>query len=175
MSDSSLHRLDLRINNILRKEVAIKLESVKAKHPQLEYESKVYRPSLAALVFPSSVDPLHRVHPLPQHHIHRDVKPDNFLIEESKPPLTPPTATLYTPNTTTTATQPTPHYAWTSGIPTSITPPFQEGRLANLRSPALSERSMHSNRSIHMPPSLSSAPTASSQESPIPIAATPLL
>jgi hypothetical protein len=33
----------LGINLILGKEVAIKLESLKAKHPQLEYESKVYK------------------------------------------------------------------------------------------------------------------------------------
>lgn len=32
----------LGINNISGEEVAIKLESVKAKRPQLEYESKVY-------------------------------------------------------------------------------------------------------------------------------------
>ncbi|KAJ6520309.1 kinase-like domain-containing protein [Mycena sanguinolenta] len=65
MADSSSHRLDLRvggkyrlgkkigsgsfgdiylgINIISGEEVAIKLESVKAKHPQLEYESKVYK------------------------------------------------------------------------------------------------------------------------------------
>jgi casein kinase I family protein HRR25 len=33
----------LGINIISGEEVAIKLESVKAKHPQLEYESKVYK------------------------------------------------------------------------------------------------------------------------------------
>ncbi|KAN0138139.1 Protein kinase-like domain containing protein [Lactarius tabidus] len=65
MADSLSHRLDLRvggkyrlgkkigsgsfgdiylgINIISGEEVAIKLESVKAKHPQLEYESKVYK------------------------------------------------------------------------------------------------------------------------------------
>jgi casein kinase I family protein HRR25 len=65
MADTSSHRLDLRvggkyrlgkkigsgsfgdiylgINIISGEEVAIKLESVKAKHPQLEYESKVYK------------------------------------------------------------------------------------------------------------------------------------
>ena len=31
------------MHTIAGKEVAIKLESVKAKHPQLEYESKVYK------------------------------------------------------------------------------------------------------------------------------------
>ena len=42
----SLHCLGdiyLGINIISGEEVAIKLESVKAKHPQLEYESKVYK------------------------------------------------------------------------------------------------------------------------------------
>ncbi|KAI9070053.1 hypothetical protein FKP32DRAFT_1542437, partial [Trametes sanguinea] len=47
MADSSAHRLDLRVGGKYRLgkkiEVAIKLESVKAKHPQLEYESKVYK------------------------------------------------------------------------------------------------------------------------------------
>lgn len=33
----------LGVNIISGEEVAIKLESVKAKHPQLEYESKVYK------------------------------------------------------------------------------------------------------------------------------------
>ena len=33
----------LGTNIITNEEVAIKLESVKAKHPQLEYEAKVYR------------------------------------------------------------------------------------------------------------------------------------
>ncbi|PIL36010.1 hypothetical protein GSI_01670 [Ganoderma sinense ZZ0214-1] len=101
--------------------------------------------------------------------------PDMNLIEEVKPPLTPPTATLYTPTIATAVTQPTPHYAWTSESPTSITAPFQEGRLANSHSPASSERSIHSNRSMHMSPSLSSASTTSSQESPILMAATPPL
>ena len=31
------------VHTVAGKEVAIKLESVKAKHPQLEYESKVYK------------------------------------------------------------------------------------------------------------------------------------
>ena len=69
------------------------------------------------------------------------------LIEEMKPTLTLPTATLYTPTIATAVTQPTPHYAWSSDSPTSITAPFQETRLANSHSPASSERSMHSNRS----------------------------
>ncbi|KAH9982770.1 hypothetical protein BGW80DRAFT_1162015 [Lactifluus volemus] len=48
MADSSSHRLDLRVGGKYRLgkkigSVAIKLESVKAKHPQLEYESKVYK------------------------------------------------------------------------------------------------------------------------------------
>lgn len=33
----------LGVNIVSGEEVAIKLESVKAKHPQLEYESKVYK------------------------------------------------------------------------------------------------------------------------------------
>ena len=40
----------LGFNIILGEEVAIKLESVKAKHPQLEYESKVYKMPASALV-----------------------------------------------------------------------------------------------------------------------------
>lgn len=42
---SSIHLGDiyLGVNIISGEEVAIKLESVKAKHPQLEYESKVYK------------------------------------------------------------------------------------------------------------------------------------
>lgn len=39
----SLGDIYLGINIISGEEVAIKLESVKAKHPQLEYESKVYK------------------------------------------------------------------------------------------------------------------------------------
>jgi hypothetical protein len=33
----------LGVNIISGEEVAIKLESIKAKHPQLEYEAKVYK------------------------------------------------------------------------------------------------------------------------------------
>nr|VWO99860.1 Uncharacterized protein [Ganoderma boninense] len=51
--------------------------------------------------------------------------------------------------------------------PTLTLPTATEGRLANSHSPASSEHSVHSNRSIHMSPSLSSASTTSSQESPI--------
>ena len=40
---SALGDIYLGINIISGEEVAIKLESVKAKHPQLEYESKVYK------------------------------------------------------------------------------------------------------------------------------------
>ena len=42
-SPFSLGDIYLGINIISGEEVAIKLESVKAKHPQLEYESKVYK------------------------------------------------------------------------------------------------------------------------------------
>jgi hypothetical protein len=40
---SSLGDIYVGINIISGEEIAIKLESVKAKHPQLEYESKVYK------------------------------------------------------------------------------------------------------------------------------------
>lgn len=42
-SDQHIGDIYLGINIISGEEVAIKLESVKAKHPQLEYESKVYK------------------------------------------------------------------------------------------------------------------------------------
>jgi predicted Ser/Thr protein kinase len=40
---SFLGDIYLGVNIISGEEVAIKLESTKAKHPQLEYESKVYK------------------------------------------------------------------------------------------------------------------------------------
>ena len=43
VSELVLGDIYLGINIISGEEVAIKLESVKAKHPQLEYESKVYK------------------------------------------------------------------------------------------------------------------------------------
>lgn len=43
LSDHHIGDIYLGINIISGEEVAIKLESVKAKHPQLEYESKVYK------------------------------------------------------------------------------------------------------------------------------------
>jgi casein kinase I homolog HRR25 len=42
-SDIAVGDIYLGVNIISGEEVAIKLESVKAKHPQLEYESKVYK------------------------------------------------------------------------------------------------------------------------------------
>ncbi len=44
MSTSAIQRLTRRgVNIINQEEVAIKLESIKARHPQLEYEAKVYK------------------------------------------------------------------------------------------------------------------------------------
>jgi casein kinase I homolog HRR25 len=43
LTESITGDIYLGINIISGEEVAIKLESVKAKHPQLEYESKVYK------------------------------------------------------------------------------------------------------------------------------------
>ena len=42
----------LGINIISGAEVTIKLESVKAKHPQLEYESKVYKTLASGISIP---------------------------------------------------------------------------------------------------------------------------
>ena len=43
MTDKASGDIYLGVNIVSGEEVGIKLESVKAKHPQLEYESKVYK------------------------------------------------------------------------------------------------------------------------------------
>ena len=43
LGSGSFGEIFLGVNLTTGEEVAIKLESVKARHPQLEYESKVYR------------------------------------------------------------------------------------------------------------------------------------
>ncbi|KAI1795537.1 Gti1/Pac2 family-domain-containing protein [Ganoderma leucocontextum] len=135
------------------------------------------------LLPPSGPVPLHALPPvsfkysesIPQSSLATALShPDMNLIEEMKPPLTPITATPYTPTIVSAVTQPTPHYAWTSESPISIMAPYQEVRLSNSHSPASSERSIHSLRSVHMSPSLSSSST-SSQDSPMLMAATPPL
>ncbi len=78
-------------------------------------------------------------------------------------------------------TEPTPHYAWGSEVAyaASAALAHQQTRLGNSHSPTSSEHSMQSFRSghtpIHMSPSLSSASTTSSQESPMLMTSTPPL
>ncbi|KAI5995797.1 kinase-like domain-containing protein [Pisolithus orientalis] len=50
MTDNTSHRLGLCTNG--NEEVAIKLEPIKAKHPQLEYESKVYKTLASSVSIP---------------------------------------------------------------------------------------------------------------------------
>ncbi|KAI0694987.1 hypothetical protein C8T65DRAFT_698854 [Cerioporus squamosus] len=93
--------------------------------------------------------------------------------DEVKPPLTSmPLDPSYNPI----LTEPTPHYAWGSEVAyaASTALAHQQARMANSHSPTSSEHSMHSFRSGHMSPSLSSAST-SSQESPMLMTSTPPL
>ncbi|KAI6000177.1 kinase-like domain-containing protein [Pisolithus orientalis] len=74
----------LRIDITSSKEVAIKLEPVKAKHPQLEYESKVYKTLAGSVSVPfvrwfSTECDYNMMYIHSCNFIHHDIEPDNFL------------------------------------------------------------------------------------------------
>ena len=98
------------------------------------------------------------------------------LVDEMKPPLTPMTATPYTPTIASAVTQPTPHYAWTADGAGASSLVNQQRRMSHSHSPASSERSTHSFGSTHAPHHMSpGASSTSSQDSPMMMAATPPL
>lgn len=110
--------------------------------------------------------------------------PIAMLPDETKSPFAPTAAIAsYTPafSPISPLTQPTPQYGWGSevGYAAAAALAQNQARMSNSGSPASSEHSMRSFRSSHTPlhlsPSLSSASTSSSQDSPMPIAATPPL
>ncbi|KAI0743990.1 Gti1/Pac2 family-domain-containing protein [Daedaleopsis nitida] len=104
--------------------------------------------------------------------------PDHMLTDEVKSPLTPISLTAsYTPILTP-VTQPTPQYGWGTDMGYAAFA-HQHVRMSDSGSPTSSEHSMRSFHSgqtpLHMSPSLSSASTASSQDSPMLMTATPPL
>ncbi|CAG8694097.1 4498_t:CDS:2, partial [Scutellospora calospora] len=75
----------LGTNIINGEEVAIKLESTKAKHPQLEYEAKVYKTLAGGVGIPFvrwyGTECDYNAMYIPSKNFnHRDIKPDNFLM-----------------------------------------------------------------------------------------------